>query len=323
MAAAAIPNDFTVATADWSNDGDRDACKAVREQVFMLEQGVSREDEWDEFDERSRHVVARDLAGNPIGTGRLTPAAMVGRMAVLRDWRGRQVGAVMLSALIEQARAMAYPAIELHAQTSAVPFYERYGFERYGEEFVECEIPHFHMRLELAPIAPPDRPGPPPRPEVQTLAVESREQAFDATLALIGSARRDLYIYTRDLDPQLLDTEPVLDALKRLAIRGRASIRILVQEPIQVARRGHRLVALAQRLTSMFSLRTPVQETDLQYPSAFLLNDSYGFYFRTLGNRFEGEAVNYAPGRHAQLLELFQQVWERSETSEEFRQLRL
>src|SRR5215831_9854030 len=177
MAAAVIPDDFTVTIADWSVDADRDACKAVREQVFMLELGVSREDEWDEFDERSRHVLARDLAGNPSGTGRLTTAAMVGRMAVLREWRGKQVGAMLLSALIEQARALAYPAIELHAQASAVPFYERFGFERYGDEFVECDIAHFHMRLELAPLARPDRPAPPPRPEVRTVAVESREQA--------------------------------------------------------------------------------------------------------------------------------------------------
>jgi hypothetical protein len=130
-----------------------------------------------------------------------------------------------------------------------------------------------------------------------------------------------LYIYTRDLDPQLLDTEAALGALKQLAIGGQAGIRILIQEPQQPLRRGHRLIALARRLSSVFALRTPVQDSDLQYPSAFLLNDSSGFYFRTLGNRFEGEAFNYAPGRHAQLLEFFKQVWERSESSEELRQV--
>jgi len=96
-----------------------------------------------------------------------------------------------------------------------------------------------------------------------------------------------------------------------------------VQEPQIPLRRGHRLIALAQRLTSVFAVRTPLQDTDLQYPSAFVLNDASGFYFRTLGNRFEGEAINYAPGRHAQLLELFNQVWERSESSQELRQLAL
>jgi predicted GNAT family N-acyltransferase len=318
-----IPNDFTVTIADWSNEDDRNACKAVREQVFIVEQQVPVEDEWDEFDERSRHVLARDAQGNPVGTGRLTSDAMLGRMAVLRDWRGKQVGAVMLDTLIEQARALAHPAIELHAQIPAVPFYEQFGFAKYGDEFVECAIKHFHMRLELTPIVPPPRPAPPPRPEVRIVAVDSREQALAETLALIGAARRDLYIYTRDLDPLLLDTDAALEALRRLAIGGGASIRILIQNPQQPLRRGHRLVALSRRLTSVFALRTPVQDSDMQYPSAFLLNDSSGFYFRTLGNRFEGEAINYAPGRHAQLLEFFKQVWERSESSEELRRLEL
>ena len=76
---------------------------------------------------------------------------------------------------------------------------------------------------------------------------------------------------------------------------------------------SHPWLTLAQRLPSVFAFRVCEIEPDVQYPSAFLLNDSYGFYFRTLGNRFEGEAVNYAPGRHAQLLDLFKQVWERSE----------
>jgi predicted GNAT family N-acyltransferase len=317
-----IPNDFTVSTADWANEDDRHACRMVREQVYIVEQKVREEDEWDEFDERSRHVLARDAQGNAIGTGRLTPDMMIGRMAVLREWRGREVGAMILHTLLEQARAMHYPAIELHAQTQVVPFYERAGFERYGDEFVECAIPHVHMRKELQPPAPPERAGPPPRPEVSIVPIESRDEALAGTLALIAAARREVYIYTRDLDPLLFDTEEVLGALKGLAISGRgAAIRILIQDPQQPIRRGHRLIALAQRLASIFTLRTPTQAEDLQYASAFVLNDNYGFYFRTLGTRFDGEVVNHAPGRHAQLLDYFKQVWERSETSEELRQL--
>ena len=319
-----IPNDFTVAIADWANEDDRNACRTVREKVYIVEQKVREEDEWDELDERSRHVLARDAQGNAIGTGRLTPNMTIGRMAVLREWRGREVGAMMLHSLLEQARALHYPAIELHAQIQAAPFYERFGFARYGEEYDECGIPHVNMRLELSPLAPPERAGPPPRPEARIVPIESREQALTETLGLIAAARREIYIYTRDLDPLLLDTEAVLDALKRVAISGRgAAIRILIQDPQQPIRHGHRLIKLAQRLTSAFTLRTPTQAEDLQYPSAFLLNDASGFYFRTLGNRYEGEVVSYAPGRHAQLLEFFRRVWERSETSEELRQLAL
>jgi predicted GNAT family N-acyltransferase len=319
-----IPADFTIEMADWSNPDDHDACCTVREQVFVVEQRVPREDEEDEFDARSRHVLARDLQGKPIGTGRMTADAVIGRMAVLKGWRGRQVGAAILGTLIQQARALAYSAVELHAQIQAVPFYEKYGFATYGEEFVECAIRHFHMRMELTPQPAPERPAPPPRPEVRSVAIESREQALTEVLRLIGDARRELCIYTRDLDPALFDNEQALEALKHLAITGRgASIRILVQEPQLPAQRGHRLIGLAQRLTSAFAFRTPVQDEDLQYAPAFLINDTRGFYFRTLGNRYEGEVINYAPGRHAQLQEYFNQVWERSEPSDELRQLAL
>lgn len=319
-----IPTDFTISTIDWNNDAEREACRAVREQVFIIGQNVPREDEWDALDATSRHVLARDLAGNPIGTGRLTTERKIGRMAVLADWRGKHVGEAIMNLLLEQARALGYRELEMHAQTHAVPFYENFGFVKYGDEFEECAIRHFHMRLELAPL---DAPLPrliSPRPERRVVAIESREDAARETLRLIEDARHELCIYTRDLDPILFENEAALEALKRLGVSGRgASIRILIQDPRTVAVHGHRLIALAQRLTSVFALRTPVEDNDLQYPSAFIANDTSGYYFRVLGNRFEGEAVNYAPGRHAQLLEYFNQVWERSEPSEDLRQLSL
>ena len=319
-----IPTDFTVAVASWDNEEDRAACIAVREQVFTMEQNVSREDELDSFDAAARHVLARDLAGNPVGTGRLTTERKIGRMAVLRDWRGKHVGEAMLNLLVEQARALNYPDVEMHAQTSAVPFYEKFGFAKYGDEFVECDIRHFNMRRELAPVEAPLRAPLPPRPERRAVNIDSREQAATESLTLIEATRRELCIYSRDLDPALFESDAALEALKRVAISGRgASIRIIVQEPRIVIARGHRLIPLTQRLTSVFALRTPLNDDDLQYPSAFLINDVSGYYFRVLGTRFEGEAVNYSPGRHAQLQAYFNQVWERSEPSEDLRQLSL
>lgn len=319
-----IPTDFSIEIADWNNPTDRDACRSVRDCVFIDEQHVPREDEEDEFDAVSRHVLARDTLGNPIGTGRLTPQRMIGRMAVLRDWRGKQVGTGILNTLIEQARALHYPEVQMHAQTHAVPFYESFGFVREGDEFSECEILHWHMRKPIAANDVPTRPGPPPRPEVRRCAVATREQAQAEMVRLMDAAKRELCIYTRVLDPDLLDSDDVLEALKQLGIRGRgASVRILVQEPRTPAQYGHRLIALAQRLTSVFCFRTPVEDNDLQYPSAFLINDTAGYYFRVLGSRYDGEAVNYAPGKHAQLREYFDQVWERSEPSDELRQLSL
>ncbi|MET0226706.1 MAG: GNAT family N-acetyltransferase [Dokdonella sp.] len=315
-----IPEDFSVEPASWEHD--LSALRAVREQVFVIEQNIPPEDEWDDLDAKSRHVIARDRDGQPIGTGRLTPNHSIGRMAVLAGWRGRGVGAAVMRVLIEQARALRYPAIELHAQCHAIPFYASFGFSAYGEEFIECEIAHRMMRLELDPAGGRELPPLPAKPEPQPLLAESREQALSAVSALLADASHDVSIYTRDLDPALFDVPATLEALKRIALSGRrAQIRIIVHDPRKPLADGHRLIALAQRLPSAVSLRTPVDQRDLQYPAAFLINDRRGYLFRPLGSRLEGEGSTYAPGRHAQLRGLFDEIWERCAPSTEVRQL--
>lgn len=315
-----IRADFRVEPASW--DADFEDLRSVREQVFVVEQAVPREDEVDELDPKSRHVLARDADGRAIGTGRLAPTQAIGRVAVLAGWRGRGVGQAIMRVLLEQARAFGYPAVELHSQAHAIPFYAALGFRSEGEPFVECGIPHQTMRLDLAPNAAREQPPLPPIPAARALVVEDREQALAAVGELLADAKYELAIYTRDLDAALLDVAASLDAIKRVALSGRhAQIRILVQDPRKAIADGHRLVALAQRLPSAIAIRTPVEEQDLQYPAAFLLNDRRGYLFRPLGNRLEGEGSTYAPGRHAQLVALFDQIWERSVPSEDLRVL--
>ncbi len=319
-----IEDRFRVEPADWAVD--QADLKFVRTEVFILGQNIPEAEEWDELDARSIHVIARDNDGRPIGTGRLTPDDKIGRMAVLDSWRGRHVGAAIMNVLIERARAQHRPALEMHAQSYAIPFYQRFGFEPYGDEFIECDIPHRMMRLELAPPDASYRPGsqleetPPP----QTFVVENREQATAALLELLRAAKRELCLYTRDLDPALYEQEAVLDEFKRIATAGRgALIRVIVQSPAAIVADGHRLIHMAHRLPSVFQFRTPEVEEDLQYASAFLITDRRGYYFRPLGSRFEGEARTYAPGRHAQLREYFNQVWERSLPPPGLRELHL
>lgn len=315
-----IRDDFRVEPASW--EVDMDDLRAVREQVFVIEQAVPREDEIDEHDPKSRHVVARDGDGRAIGTGRLTPAHAIGRVAVLAGWRGRGVGQAIVRVLLEQARALGYPSVELHSQAHAIPFYAALGFHAEGEPFVECGIPHRTMRIALEPVGAREQAPLAPIPEARTLVVEDREQALAATAELLADAKHELAIYTRELDATLFDVATSLDAIKRVALSGRhARIRILVQDPRKAIADGHRLVALAQRLPSAIAIRTPVEEQDLQYPAAFLLNDRRGYLFRPLGNRLEGEGSTYAPGRHAQLSALFEQIWERSAPSEDLRVL--
>jgi predicted GNAT family N-acyltransferase len=315
-----ITDDFRVEPADWTTDFD--GLRAVREQVFVIEQQVPEDEEVDALDPRARHVIARDSLDRPIGTGRLTPQHKIGRMAVLSEWRGRGVGEALLHALLDQARALTYPSVELHAQIHAIAFYEKFGFVCIGEEFIECDIAHRTMRLDLTPSATREARPLPPKPEARPLVATDRQQAVTAIAELLADAAHEIAIYTRDLDPDLLDIPAILDAIKRIALSGRrARVRILVQDPRKPISDGHRLIAIAQRLPSVIEFRVPQDEHDRQYASAFLINDRRGYLFRLLASRNEGEGSTYAPGRHAQLREYFDQVWERSAPSEELRPL--
>jgi predicted GNAT family N-acyltransferase len=324
-----IPDNFSVQLIDWSNLADRSACRAVREAVFVVEQNVPADKESDDLDTLSQHVLARDLEGNPIATARLVPPraeepARIGRMAVLKSWRGRHVGDALMFALLNHAQALRYTSLEMHAQTHAVDFYKRFGFESYGTEFIECDIAHKHMRRELAAAMPPERnTAVPALAPSRNVKVESRDQAVSETLAVISTARRELCVYSRDLDPTLLNTDAALEALKQFAIGSRgSSVRILVQDPNSAVQRAPRLIALTQRLPSVFVLRTPAAE-DRGYASAFLLNDSYGYFWRTLAGRYEGDAATRDPARHTQLQDYFNAIWERAEPSEELRSFSL
>jgi len=122
---------------------------SVREAVFVVEQGVPPAIEIDEWDPQCDHALAFAPRGRVVGTGRLLPDGHIGRMAVLRDWRGRGVGSAILAALVERAAARGMKRLVLNAQTHAVPFYATHGFVAFGAEFMEADIPHVAMAREL------------------------------------------------------------------------------------------------------------------------------------------------------------------------------
>ena len=140
------PSDIRVRRADWL--GERDVLRAIRDEVFVREQSVPVDLEWDEFDPVSQHVLAWS-GEHAIGTGRLLPDGHIGRMAVLREWRVRGVGSALLTALMEVARASGLSRVELNAQLHAMPFYERHGFRAEGEEFLDAGILHRRMWRDL------------------------------------------------------------------------------------------------------------------------------------------------------------------------------
>jgi predicted GNAT family N-acyltransferase len=136
---------FQIRIARWPEDAE--ALAQVREQVFVLEQGVPPELEWDGRDVEALHLLAEDTMGCPIGTARLLPGGHIGRMAVLPSWRRRGVGRALLKGLLAACRERGESLPHLNAQLTAVAFYRRLGFIPEGAEFTDAGIPHQHMLL--------------------------------------------------------------------------------------------------------------------------------------------------------------------------------
>jgi predicted GNAT family N-acyltransferase len=139
---------FTIRVAPWSEISN--SARAIREAVFIEEQKVPANMEWDDIDPECATAIAFDQAGNAVGTGRLLPDGRIGRMAVLASHRGTGVGRAILETLIAEARERGFAETVLSAQTQARVFYEKSGFEVAGEEFMEAGIPHVTMRLALS-----------------------------------------------------------------------------------------------------------------------------------------------------------------------------
>lgn len=126
----------------------REHAAPIRFAVFVEEQGVPREIELDEIDDACIHAVAFE-GEIAVGTGRLLPDGHIGRMAVLRQWRGRGIGSGILERLIEKARERGDREVALSAQVHAADFYRAHGFVEQGGEYLEAGIAHQAMRRAL------------------------------------------------------------------------------------------------------------------------------------------------------------------------------
>ena len=142
----AINDPIQIRMANWREEGA--ALQAVRDIVFIQEQQVPVELEWDGLDADCIHMLA--FSGEkPIGTARLLLNGHIGRMAVLKNWRNQGVGSAMLQRLLDEIRNRGIQYAVLNAQIAAADFYRRIGFQTEGEEFMDAGIPHVCMVLEV------------------------------------------------------------------------------------------------------------------------------------------------------------------------------
>ncbi len=139
--------DFRIRLVTWSEHAG--LLRAVRETVFVHEQGVPPELELDEHDATAVHALAEDTEGRPIGAGRLLPDGHIGRLAVLAEQRGHGLGRALLDTLIEAATRNGHAEAVLNAQVHALDFYLHAGFTVSSAPFMEAGIEHQEMRKPL------------------------------------------------------------------------------------------------------------------------------------------------------------------------------
>ena len=122
---------------------------AIRKEVFVKEQNISEEEEFDEFDAQALHLIVY-VDEQPAATGRIWHdgrAFRIGRLAVLKQFRGQKIGDLALRLLLYKTFSSGAQVVEISAQTYIVPLYKKFGFKEYGEEYIEAGIPHIAMKV--------------------------------------------------------------------------------------------------------------------------------------------------------------------------------
>jgi predicted GNAT family N-acyltransferase len=318
----------------WNTHGDR--LRFVRERVFIDEQKVPRQEEWDGRDEEAAHFIALNAAGQALGCARLLPDGQIGRMAVLESHRGTGLGMRLLEAAIEEAVHRGMRSVFLHAQTHALGFYRKAGFVPQGSEFAEAGIPHYAMTLAL-PVAFESASNV-PRANVRTqsaresadpqgpVADTGEDTCAAGLLACISRARRHVQILSPLLDPALFERPDFVTAISGFVRGARgAQVRILIGDSSQIVARGHRLVELARRLDGHIAIRRlpPVSDSPEAGQTSFVTWDQQGYWLQPDHREYQALRDFVDPVQAARLVERFQRLWNRSAPDPELRVLSL
>ena len=323
-----------VTATDWKTHGDR--LRRLREVVFIEEQGVSREEEWDGLDDDAQHFIALDSAGQAIGTARLLDHGQIGRMAVLASHRGSGIGMRLLAAAIDAAKSRGMESVHLHAQVHAIPFYRKAGFDPVGEEFMEAGIPHTEMRLLLPveftgsqdqrslAIVNPEGPGTAPDLAPKLVTFDTESTGRQALHRILGNARRELVIASPSLDRVMFGTPESVDIVSTFVRRAAIPrVRVLIEDARSIAGTGHPLLQLAQRLPSKITLRRQPPDVPEGTPVSYVVADDEGLWVMPDRDKPIGFANAHDRVEARRLLEVFNRLFDRAVDEPELRQFSL
>ena len=324
-----------VIEAPW--DEHKEALRSIREVVFIEEQEVPKDIEWDGEDEHSTHFLAVNEIGLYIGCARLLPSGQIGRMAVLEEYRGTGVGAELLRIAVETGKAAGFDRLFLHAQSYATSFYTKGGFLAYGAEFEEAGIPHVSMEMKLPLSFPqstetsdatPSIREQPVRPsltkdEPQVRPFSGFHECTQALLEVIESARRRLLILSPYLDHELFDKDELATLVSEFARSApKVEIHILIFNSKLMVDRGHQLVDLARRLDGKIKIRV-LQEQPTSQSSSFVCADLDAYWLLPSSDKHDGVSDLANPVTCRRLTEAFERAWLKSSEDPELRRLRI
>jgi hypothetical protein len=155
------------------------------------------------------------------------------------------------------------------------------------------------------------------------IQVSTSEENRAAAVALVRQAKRSVDIFSRHLDPAIYDRMELIEAMKQLVLdHRRARIRIVLSDPQPIVRDGHRLAALALRLSSFMQIRVP-GPPHKGFNQALLIVDGTGYVHRELADRYEGTTCFADRGQAGELTRLFNQIWDLAVPDPNLRQMRL
>ncbi|MEX0604211.1 MAG: GNAT family N-acetyltransferase [Marinobacter sp.] len=306
------------------------AVKEIRKSVFIDEQHVPAEMEWDDTDSIADHFLALLPDNTPVAVARMFPSgtetAHVGRMAVLPAYRGIGVGEQLLQHIMHEA-ASDFDDMYLSAQLAAVSFYQRAGFHVCSLPYDDAGIQHVDMRC-YAPVLVTSQREDRANPLVmdhdeKTWLFDSEADLVALSDSMVNQARQRLWLYDQTLRHDLYDRHRFREILSTLARGHRLSdVRLLIHDDKPLVKRRHQIVELMRRLPSKIQLRlvNPGHPCESQ---PFMLADRSAMVYRHGFDAAEGFANFSAQGHVKRLADNFQRMWDAGRPSLELRQLPL
>jgi predicted GNAT family N-acyltransferase len=309
-----------VISTTWQED--EVTLRALREAVFIKEQQVTPDLEWDEHDETATHFLAFNDKHEPVGTARLMTTGQLGRMAVLPKYRKQGFGAALLRKALKEAQKQDLTEVVLYAQTHALPFYEKLGFSAYGDEFMDAGIPHRRMRVAITPLPQNTtltQKGLPDLASADALILgetkisyllESSKEFSAALHHLTKQAKLNIRILSNDVDHLLFDDEQFVSHISSLLCNNtRATFKMLVHNTDSIRDRAHLLIPLARRLTTSLEIK----KCNPKYASpgaVYVMIDEVGLLYRPDFETYNGFANANYPRKCKELIHQFEYLWE-------------